>query len=117
MLTCESLLKGSWDFGKIRHQGSGFAQVIILAVGDKVEVFPDAKAGNIGVRGRQSVISGDTKDNRQAFPQCGFNRHSNAGVCDAVIEFGQGVAGTGRNHQSLNHMFGAEGVLPREWYG
>ena len=58
LVSLQGRLGGGGDQGEVGHQGGGLVQGIVLAEGDKVDVFPGQQRPDGGGGGGQPVVGG-----------------------------------------------------------
>ena len=97
----QGLLKGIlYESGTCNH-GGGLFHRIILAKGNKVNVFHVEQQADVLKVDAKGIVGGYGYYQRPAVSQMCFCSHEDRSVRDSVGQFGQGVAGAGGDEEDI----------------
>ena len=100
---------GLGDPGEVGGQRSGLMDGIVLAKGNKIDVFSGQKSADVDGGGGKAVVGGRSDEQRSTVAEMGFCGHCDAGVGDTSRQFAQGVAGTRTDDEQIQQLLRADG--------
>jgi len=93
--------------------GIGFCLIIILAEGNKIDVFGIQEDSDVFHVHAQGIVGGKGEHQRLVIAQVGFGSHQHRRIGNPIGQFGQGISGTGGNNKNIHQSFWTDRFCPR----